>query len=125
MARRIIEILADAPLSASDIAERLSTPLTTIVYNLENLESVGLIRVDKIKYSEKDREVRIYAPVRKLIVIMPEKTDRKSIADILRKYVGVVLAAVMILIITQLTISPSAMALMAEMSIEDLTGQVY
>ena len=93
-ARKIIELLADAPLSASDIAERLKTPLTTIVYNLENLESVGLIRVEKIKYSEKGREVKIYAPVRKLIVVVPEKTDRKSIADILRKYVGVVLAAV-------------------------------
>jgi len=91
-ARKIIELLADAPLSASDIAERLSTPLTTIVYNLENLESVGLIRVDKIKYSEKGREVKIYAPVRKLIVVVPEKTDRKSITDILKKYVGVVLA---------------------------------
>jgi len=94
-ARKIIELLADAPLSASDIAERLATPLTTIVYNLENLESVGLIRVDKIKYSEKGREVKIYAPVRKLIVVVPEKTDRKSITDILRKYVGVVLAAVL------------------------------
>ena len=94
-ARKIIELLADAPLSASDIAERLATPLTTIVYNLENLESVGLIRVDKIKYSEKGREVKIYTPVRKLIVVVPEKTDRKSIADVLRKYVGVVLAAVL------------------------------
>ncbi len=93
-ARKIIELLADAPLSASDIAERLQTPLTTIVYNLENLESVGLIRVEKIKYSEKGREVKIYAPVRKPIVLVPEKTDRKSITDILRKYVGVVQAAV-------------------------------
>jgi len=93
-ARKIIELLADAPLSASDIAEHLATPLTTIVYNLENLESVGLIKIDRIKYSEKGREVRIYAPVRKLIVIVPEKTDSKSITDILRKYVGVVLAAV-------------------------------
>ena len=93
-ARKIIELLADAPLSASDIAERLQTPLTTIVYNLENLEGVGLIKVEKIKYSEKGREVKIYSPVRKLIVVVPEKTDRKSITDILRKYVGVVLAAV-------------------------------
>lgn len=93
-ARKIIELLADVPLSASDIAERLQTPLTTIVYNLENLESVGLIKVEKIKYSEKGREVKIYAPVRKLIVVVPEKMDRKSITDILRKYVGVVLAAV-------------------------------
>jgi DNA-binding transcriptional ArsR family regulator len=94
-ARQIIELLADAPLSASDIAERLQAPLTTITYNLENLESVGLVRVERIKYSEKGREVKIYAPVRKLIVVVPEKTDRKSVADALRKYLGVILAAVL------------------------------
>ncbi|MGB8216752.1 MAG: helix-turn-helix domain-containing protein [Candidatus Methanoperedens sp.] len=94
-ARQIIELLADAPLSASDIAERLQAPLTTITYNLENLESVGLVKVERIKYSEKGREVKIYAPVRKLIVVVPEKTDRKSVADLLRKYIGVILAAVL------------------------------
>ncbi len=94
-ARQIIELLADAALSASDIAERLQAPLTTITYNLENLESVGLVKVERIKYSEKGREVKIYAPVRKLIVVVPEKTDRKSVADVLRKYLGVILAAVL------------------------------
>ncbi|MCZ7404196.1 MAG: helix-turn-helix domain-containing protein, partial [Candidatus Methanoperedens sp.] len=86
---------ADAPLSASDIAERLQAPLTTITYNLENLESVGLVKVERIKYSEKGREVKIFAPVRKLIVVVPEKIDRKSVADVLRKYIGVILAAVL------------------------------
>ncbi len=94
-ARQIIELLADAPLSASDIADRLHAPLTTITYNLENLESVGLVKVERIRYSEKGREVKIYAPVRKLIVVVPEKTDRKSVADVLRKYMGVILAAVL------------------------------
>jgi len=94
-ARKIIELLADAPLSATDIADRLQAPLTTIAYNLENLEGVGLVKVDKIKYSEKGREVKIYAPVRKLIVVVPEKTDRKSVTDIIRKYLGVILAAVL------------------------------
>jgi predicted transcriptional regulator len=92
-ARQIIELLADAPLSANDIAQRLQAPLSTITYNLENLESVGLIMVEKIKYSEKGREVKIYAPVRKLIVLVPEKTDRSSVADILRKYLGIILTA--------------------------------
>ncbi len=94
-ARQIIELLADAPLSASDIAEHLKAPLNTITYNLENLESVGLIKVEKIKSSEKGREVRIYVPVRKLIVLVPEKTDRKSVVDMLRKYMGVIMAAVL------------------------------
>lgn len=94
-ARQIIALLADTPLSASDIAERLQAPLTTITYNLENLESVGLVKVERVKYSEKGRKVKIYAPVRKVIVVVPEKTDRESVLDILRKYMGVVLAAVL------------------------------
>lgn len=94
-ARQIIELLADAPLSVSGIAERLQAPLTTITYNLENLESVGLVKVERIKYSEKGREVKIYAPVRKLIVVAPEKTDRKSVIDVLRNYMGVILAALL------------------------------
>lgn len=94
-ARQIIELLADAPLSASDIAELMNTPLTTVIYNIENLESVGLVKVERIKYSEKGRKVKIYAPVKKVIVVMPGNTDRKSVLDVLRKYVGVVLAAVL------------------------------
>ena len=94
-ARQIIELLADAPLSASDIAERLQAPLTTVTYNLENLESVGLVKVERIKYSEKGREVKIFVPVRKLIVVVPDKTDKRSVADLLRKYLGVILAAVL------------------------------
>ncbi|VVB89794.1 Helix-turn-helix domain protein [uncultured archaeon] len=94
-ARQIIELLADAPLSASNISERLQAPLTTITYNLENLESVGLVKIERTKYSEKGREVKIYAPVKKLIVVVPEKTDRKSVVDVIRKYMGVILAAVL------------------------------
>ncbi|MCX9013848.1 MAG: winged helix-turn-helix domain-containing protein, partial [Candidatus Methanoperedens sp.] len=94
-ARKIIELLADAPLSASDIAERLDAPLTTVTYNLENLESVGLIKVERIKYSEKGRKVKIYAPVRKVIVVIPQNTDRESVFEALRKYMGVLLAAVL------------------------------
>lgn len=92
-ARQIIELLADSPLSASDIAERLRSPISTIAYNLENLESVGLIKIEKIKYSRKGREVKIYGPVRKLIVVVPGRTDKNSVAEILKKYAGMLVAA--------------------------------
>lgn len=94
MARGILELLADTPLSASDIAERLGAPLTTVKYNIDNLESVGLIRVDTVKWSEKGREVKLYAPVRKLIVVVPEKMERSKITELLKKYLGIILAAV-------------------------------
>ncbi len=93
-ARQVMELLADQSMSVSDIAHKLDVPLTTIKYNIDNLVDVGLAKVERIKYSEKGRQVKIYGPVRKLIVVVPEKTDSASIADILKKYLGVVLAAV-------------------------------
>lgn len=93
-AREIMELLAEDSMSASDIAAQLDVPLTTIKYNLENLVDVGLIKIKRIKYSEKGRRVKVYAPIRKLIVLVPEKTDSTAVMDVLKKYLGVIFAAV-------------------------------
>ncbi|MBC2762134.1 MAG: winged helix-turn-helix transcriptional regulator, partial [ANME-2 cluster archaeon] len=93
-ARHIMELLAEHSMSASDIAKHLDVPLTTIKYNLENLVDVGLAKIERIKYSEKGRQVKVYAPVRKLIVVVPEKLGSASITEILKKYLGVILTAV-------------------------------
>ncbi|MBE0522873.1 MAG: helix-turn-helix transcriptional regulator [Methanosarcinales archaeon] len=94
-AREVLELLAEHSMSASEIANKLNTPLTTIKYNLENLVEAGLVKIERIKYSEKGRQVKVYAPVRKLIVVVPEKIDNGSIVDILKKYLGVFLAAIL------------------------------
>jgi len=93
-ARHIMELLAEHSMSATDIAKHLDVPLTTIKYNLENLVDVGLAKIERIKYSEKGRQVKVYAPVRKLIVVVPEKLGSASITEILKKYLGVILTAV-------------------------------
>ena len=93
-ARQIMELLAEHSMSASGIAKQLDVPLTTIKYNLENLVDVGLAKIERIKYSEKGRQVKVYAPVRKLIVVVPEKLGSSSITEILKKYLGVILTAV-------------------------------
>ena len=92
-ARQVLELLADEPMSASNIAEKLKTPLTTVKYNLDALIESGLITIKQTKWSVKGRKIKIYSPVRKLIVVVPDKIDRKSVVDILRGYLGVVLGA--------------------------------
>ena len=92
-ARQILEALADEPMSASDLAGALEIPLTTVKYNLDSLIESGLITVKKTKWSVKGRKVKVYAPIRKLIVLVPDKTDKKSVVNILKRYLGVVLGA--------------------------------
>lgn len=83
-ARNILETLASKPLSASELAEKLSIPLTTVQYNLERLSDAGLVKVERTKYSKKMKHMKIYAPQRKFVVIAPEKTNRKEVIAALR-----------------------------------------
>jgi len=93
-ARNILEAIASEPLSASEIAEKLGIPLSTVQYNLERLNDAGLVKVERTKYSEKMKHVKIYAPQRKFVVIVPEKTDRKEVIASLRKYLTAIFVAV-------------------------------
>ncbi|WMW21869.1 helix-turn-helix domain-containing protein [Methanolobus mangrovi] len=95
-AMKMLEILADKPMSASDVAEKLDIPLTTVKYNLDGLIEVDLIKVRETKWSRKGREIKIYEPVQKLIVVAPGgmKNDRSSIISMLKKYLGLIAGAV-------------------------------
>lgn len=93
-AMKILELLAESPLSTSQISELMNLPITTVQYNVDNLMNVGLIRIDKVKYSEKGREVKIYAPKKKLIVLVPERTDSADVLGVLKKYVALVFFAI-------------------------------
>ncbi len=93
---KILELLGKKGMSATDIAEELNLPLTTVKYNLDSLAESDLIKVKQIKWSKKGRQVKIYESVEKLIVLVPSKSslDKLSIINILQKYLGVIGAAV-------------------------------
>jgi len=93
-ARNILEVLASKPLSASELAEKLSIPLTTVQYNLERLNDAGLVKVERTKYSKKMKHMKIYAPQRKFVVIAPEKTNRKEVIAALKRYLTLIFFAV-------------------------------
>jgi DNA-binding transcriptional ArsR family regulator len=92
---KILELLGEKGMSATDIAEKLNLPLTTVKYNLDSLIESDLIKVKQIKWSQKGRQVKIYESAEKLIVLVPSKSsiDRLSIMSILQKYIGVIGAA--------------------------------
>lgn len=93
---KILELLGEKSMSATDIADNLNLPLTTVKYNLDSLVESDLIKVKQIKWSQKGRQVKIYESVEKLIVLVPSKSsiDRISLVNILQKYIGVIGSAV-------------------------------
>ncbi len=92
---KVLELLGKKSLSATDIAEELKIPLTTVKYNLDSLVDSDLIKVKQIKWSRKGRQVKIYEAMEKLIILVPSRNpvDKISIINLLQQYMGVIAAA--------------------------------
>lgn len=92
---KILELLGKKSMSATNIAEELKLPLTTVKYNLDSLIESDLIKVKQIKWSQKGRQIKVYESVEKLIVLVPSKSsmDKLSIINLLQKYIWVIGAA--------------------------------
>lgn len=91
--RQILDLLADQPLASSQIADQLDLPITTVQYNMDRLLEAGLIKVERTRWSEKGREMKVYGPIRKLIVVVPQALEDVNIGDILKKYLVAGIAA--------------------------------
>ncbi len=75
----ILQLLADNKKSLTEITDRLSIPLTTAKYHIENLLDAGLITVAETKYSVKGREIKIYAVTNQLLIVAPRQSNVRSL----------------------------------------------
>jgi DNA-binding transcriptional ArsR family regulator len=83
-ARQIMAKLAVNKCSSSQLSSELSLPLSTVEYNLDALQKVGMIRPIEYKWSRKGRKIHFFAPTKKLIIIAPEEKSA-SITEALKK----------------------------------------
>ncbi|KTG07847.1 ArsR/SmtB family transcription factor [Haloferax profundi] len=61
-ARDILSSLHDSPATAKELAEVVGTSIQNVRHHLGNLQDAELARVAGTRYSEKGREMKIYAP---------------------------------------------------------------
>ncbi|AKB76304.1 hypothetical protein MSLAZ_3043 [Methanosarcina lacustris Z-7289] len=45
--------------------------LSTLKYNLDSLIAVGMIRVSEVKWSQRERKIKIYELVEKIMILVP------------------------------------------------------
>ncbi len=69
--RKILDYLADKEASETDLAKSLGIPISTIHYNLSQLQRGGLVDVENFHYSKKGKEVNHYKLANKYIIIAP------------------------------------------------------
>ena len=76
---KILQELTQQASSATELADRLNLPLTTVKYSIDALLDAELIRVISISLSQKRREMKNYIAIKRAIIFAPEKTSSEAI----------------------------------------------
>ena len=84
---KILDLLTEKEMSEEDISKELEMPISTVHYNLKQLVKAGLIITEKYRYSKKGKEIKIYAPANKFIIIAPKGKDKASFLEQLRNII--------------------------------------
>lgn len=105
-AKKILSLLSDSELSATDIANKLKIPLNTATYNLDNLTESGLIEpTNKFLWSVKGKKINSYRLSNKKIIISPKSFSMKGIVPAI---LGTVLIASLVKYFTSSSVLQSA-----------------
>lgn len=106
-ARAILTALHEDPATASEIATRVDTSLQNARHHLGNLEEAGLVRVADTRYSEKGREMKVYAPSEDpMVVFVGREERRKGFVDSLRQLVPVATLLALVSVLVHWLVTP-------------------
>ncbi|MCW8172198.1 ArsR/SmtB family transcription factor [Natrialba swarupiae] len=97
-ARDIFRELNERPLTAAALADRLDMSIQSVSYHLENLSETGLIDVADTCYSEKGREMDVYAVSDEPLVLFLGTEDDQPRLRVAFKNLAVAVGPVSILI---------------------------
>jgi DNA-binding transcriptional ArsR family regulator len=77
-ARKLLSALHEEPSAPSALADRVDTSLQNVQYHLGNLDDAGLVEVVDTVYSEKGREMKVYAPADRPLVVFAGREEESS-----------------------------------------------
>lgn len=88
-ARTLLSKLHEEPATASALAEQVDTSLQNIQYHLGKLEEADIVEVVDTCYSEKGREMKVYAPCNgPLVVYAGSEDDTTGLKAALSRLIG-------------------------------------
>jgi DNA-binding transcriptional ArsR family regulator len=109
-ARQLFAALHEEPATPSALADRVDTSLQNVQYHIEKLADAGVIEVTDTVYSEKGREMKVYAPAdRALVVFAGRQEESRGLKAALKSLLGGVgLLAVASVVVDRLLGGPTA-----------------
>lgn len=88
-ARNLLTSLHEEPATTSELATELDTSLQNVQYHLRRLSDADLVEVVDTAYSEKGREMNVYAPADEpLVLFAGGSTDSGGLKTALKRLLG-------------------------------------
>lgn len=108
-ARQVLATLHEEPAAPSELADRVDTSLQNVQYHLGKLEAAGAVEVVDTVYSEKGREMKLYGPTdRPLVVVAGGAGETASLRTALTGLLsGLGVVAVVAVLVQQLVGEPA------------------
>jgi DNA-binding transcriptional ArsR family regulator len=75
----ILNQMKEGNYTASQLADNLDLPLTTVQYHLENLVSAAILSITDKKWSKKGREIKVYGLRNQVVIVAPHPGDLRSL----------------------------------------------
>jgi len=86
----MFDLLYEEPQTASDIAKSLDMSVQNAKYHLDKFEEAGLIEIIDIWYSDRGREMNVYAPTSSSIILFAgNSNEKRSLRKILKQSLGI------------------------------------
>jgi DNA-binding transcriptional ArsR family regulator len=90
-AREILAALHEQPAPPAELADRVDTSVQNAKYHLDSLEAAGAVEVTDTAYSEKGREMDVYAPANEpLVICAGDESDETGVRSLLTQSIGAV-----------------------------------
>ncbi|WP_225335808.1 ArsR/SmtB family transcription factor [Halomicrobium urmianum] len=88
-ARKLLAELHEEPAPPGELADRVDTSLQNAQYHLDKLEAAGAVAVVDTAYSEKGREMDVYAPAdQPLVICAGDEQDTSGVRSALTSLLG-------------------------------------
>lgn len=88
-ARKTLTALHEEPATTSELADSVDTSLQNVQYHLKKLKEADLVEVVDTVYSEKGREMNVYAPADEpLVLFAGGSTDTSGVKTALKRLLG-------------------------------------
>ncbi|WP_338729300.1 helix-turn-helix domain-containing protein [Haladaptatus sp. DJG-WS-42] len=90
-ARRILAVLYDDARTPTEIREEVGTSLQNVHYHLDKLQNAGLITPAGTGYSEKGKEMTVFAPTNESVVLFAgDERQQSLLRGVLTRLVGAI-----------------------------------